>query len=296
LTLSRLIWDRESPGAVIYRQRESEVRAFIGPREPSGLEGARTNRSALVNAAFAAVFAVLAAFAAATAAGTTSPWFTAELSGIVYETTIIVAVISAFVLVAFSATHVARLEEARRAIDLRMAMIPERVHLPTGAEVTITPELVRTIPPSDDEIDELLTTLATPSANAVPQEEFGVAGTLVEVSAALTAARTRKEVLTVLLRERARVQADRARVAGTVVAPIALALLLAAMAGAMMPGVQGFAAANFQLNTGLVLFLAYGLAFLVAWSLAMLASLVGRAPESGEGVEPTTKSKPQKTH
>lgn len=246
-------------------------------------------RPTLINFAFAALFAVLATFAAATAAGTTGPWFSVEVSSLVLQTSIFTAILVAFVVVGFAATHVARLEEARRSIDLRVSMIPESIHLPTGAEVTITPDIVRTIPPSDEEVDELLTTLATPSANAFPQEEIEVAATLVEVSAALTAARTRKEVLKALLRERARIQADRARVAMTVAGPVVMALLVAAMAGAMLPGVQGFADANFRLTTGLILFLAYGLAFLVSWALAVLVVLVSRVPQSGNDRSSVTK-------
>src|SRR3989441_161867 len=128
-------------------------------------------------------------------------------------------------------------------------------------------------------------------ATAMPQGETSVAGTLVEISAALQATRTRKEVLRVLIRERVRVESDRTRVAGTVAGPIVMALLFAGMAGAMLPGVQGFAQTNFQLTTGVVLFLAYGLAFLVAWALAALVSLVRRAPEPRNGDWPEPKPK-----
>ncbi|TLZ69630.1 MAG: hypothetical protein E6K09_00080, partial [Methanobacteriota archaeon] len=181
---------------------------------------------------FAVVFGLVAVFAAATAAGTTDSWFSVEVSSLVFQTSIFAAIVTAFVLFGFAATHVARLEDARRSIDLRIATIPESIHLPTGAEVTITPDIVRTIPPSDEEVDELLTTLATPTATSMPQGEIAVAGTLVEISVALQATRTRKEVLRVLIRERIRVESDRRRVAGTVAGPIVVALLSAGMAGA----------------------------------------------------------------
>ena len=248
-------------------------------------------RPGVVNVAFAVVFGLVAVFAAATAAGTTGSWFSVEVSSLVFQTSIFAAIATAFVLFGFAATHVARLEDARRSIDLRIATIPESIHLPTGAEVTITPDIVRTIPPSDEEVDELLTTLATPTATAMPQGEISVAGTLVEISAALQATRTRKEVLRVLIRERVRVESDRTRVAGTVAGPIVMALLFAGMAGAMLPGVQGFAQTNFQLTTGIVLYLAYGLAFLVAWALAALVSLVRRTPEPRNGDWPEPKPK-----
>src|SRR3989441_11164357 len=235
-------------------------------------------RHDIVNVAFAVVFGLVAAFAAATAAGTTGPWFSVEVPRVVFQTALFAAIVTAFVLLGFAATHVARLEDARRSIDLQIAAIPESIHPPAGVEVTITPDLVRTLPPSDEEIDELLTTLATPTATAMPQGEIAVAGTLVEVSAALQATRTRKEVLRVLIRERGRVESNRTRVPGTVAGPIVMALLFAGMAGAMLPRGGRFAQTKFQLTTGGVLFLAYCRAVLVAWALAALVSLVRPAP------------------
>src|SRR2546425_1835059 len=235
-------------------------------------------RTGVVNVVFAVVFGLVAVFAAVTAAGTTGSWFSVEVSSLVFQTSIFAAIVTAFVLFGFAATHVARLEAARRSIDLRIATIPESIHLPTGAEVTITPDIVRTIPPSDEEVDELLTTLATPTANAMPQGEISVAGTLVEISAALQATRTRKEVLRVLIRERVRVESDRTRVAGTVAGPIVMALLFAGMAGALVPGGQGFARTHFQLSTGVGLDLPHRLAFLVARAPARLGALVPPPP------------------
>src|SRR2546428_5817055 len=240
-------------------------------------------RPGVVNVAFGVVFGPVAVFAAATAAGTAGSWFSVEVSSLVFQTSIFAAIATAFVLFGFAATHVARLEDARRSIDLRIATIPESIHLPTGVEVTITPDLVRTIPPSDEEVDELLTTLATPTATAMPQGEISVAGTLVEISAALQATRTRKEVLRVLIRERVRVESDRTRVAGTVAGPIVMALLFAGMAGAMLPRVQGFAQTNFQLTTGIVLYLPVGPALLVAWAPAPLVPPVPRTPAPPNG-------------
>src|SRR5207245_5557002 len=106
----------------------------------------------------------------------------------------------------------------------------------------------------------------------MPQGEIAVAGTLVEISVALQATRTRKEVLRVLIRERARVESDRRRVAGTVAGPIVVALLSAGVAGAVLPGVEGLPQTNFQLETGGGLFLPYGRGVLVAVALAAVAA------------------------
>src|SRR3989441_1709569 len=237
-------------------------------------------RPGVVNVAFAVVFGLVAVFAAATAAGTTGSWFSVEVSSLVFQTSIFAAIATAFVLFGFAATHVARLEAARRSIDLRIATIPESIHLPTGAEVTITPDIVRTIPPSDEEADERLTTLAPPTANAMHQGEISVAGTLVEISAALQATRTRKEVLGVLIRERVRVESDRTRVAGTVAGPIVMALLFAGMAGAMLPGVEGVAQRDFPVTPGVGVYLAYRLAFLVGGAPCGLGAPLPRPPQA----------------
>src|SRR3989442_2860147 len=207
-------------------------------------------RPGVVNVAFAVVCGLVAVLAAATPAGTTGSWFSVEVSSLVFQTSIFAAIATAFVLFGFAATHVARLEDARRSIDLRIATIPESIHLPTGVEVTITPDIVPPIPPTDAEVDELLSTLATPTANAMPQGEISVAGTLVEISAALQATRTRKEVLRVLIRERVRVESDRPRVAGPVAGPIVMALPFAGMAGAVQTRGAGVAQTNFQLTAG----------------------------------------------
>src|SRR5437879_12397039 len=126
-------------------------------------------RTGVVNVVFAVVFGLVAVFAAATAAGTTDSWFSVEVSSLVFQTAIFAAIVTAFVLFGFAATHVARLEDARRSVDLRIATIPGSLTLPTGAGVTITPGLVWAIPPSAEEVDGLPTPHATRTANQMPQ-------------------------------------------------------------------------------------------------------------------------------
>src|SRR2546422_5555180 len=103
-----------------------------------------------------------------------------------------------------------------------------------------------------------------------------------KVSAALTAARTRKELMKALLIERARVEAAREAAAPSIAGPIIVALLFASAAGAMLPGSDGFAASHFQLNTGLILFLGYGWMFLVLWAVLALAMLTARSSPDGQ--------------
>jgi len=235
-----------------------------------------SSRPFLVNAAFAAVFVVIGILALGTAVGTTGPWFSATLSASAYSVSLIGAIVVAAALGSIAATQIARLEDARRSIDLRISGLPEAIHLPKGLEARLTPEAIRTIPPSDEEVDELLTTLATPTPGAPLEAEIELTGTLVEVSAALAAARTRKELLKALLVERTRVEAARVGVWPSVAGPIAIALLFAFAASAMLPGSEGFAATHYQLNTGLVLFLGYGWAFLGLWTVMAFVLLSSR--------------------
>src|SRR2546426_4702847 len=127
--------------------------------------------------------------------------------------------------------------------------MPEADLLPTGEATLVTSEAIKMMPPSDEEVDDLLTALATPVPGAPPGIEIEVTGTLVEVSAALTAARARKELMKALLVERARVELARASAAPSIAGPIVVALLVAVAAGAMLPRAGAVAGCPFQLHT-----------------------------------------------
>src|SRR2546422_5982557 len=267
----------------IYRLRECAGRPFIARRKPKNVGGTVVpSRTLLIHSAFAAVFAVMAIFAIATAGGPPSAWSTPPVSSQAYAASLIGAVVVAIALATTAVGHLGRLEDARRGIALRIAGMPEADLLPLGEATLVTAEAIKMMPPSDEEVDDLLTALATPVPGAPPGMEIEVTGTLVEVSAAITAARTRKELMKALLVERARVEAAREAAAPTIAGPIIVALLFASAAGAMLPGSDGFAASHFQLNTGLILFLGYGWMFLVLWAVFALAMLTARSSPDGQ--------------
>ncbi len=247
------------------------------------------SRTLLIHSAFAAVFVVTAVFAIATASGTTSAWFSPAVSSQAYAASLIGAVVVAIALATSAVNHIGRLEDARRSIALRIAGMPEADLLPAGEATMVTAEAIKMMPPSDEEIDDLLTTLATPVPGAPPLMEIEVTGTLFEVSAALTAARTRKELMKALLVERARVEIARASAAPSVAGPIVVALLFAVAAGAMLPGSETFAVSHFQLNTGLLLFLGYGWMFLLLWAVLALSLLTSRSSFDGRNLVPAAK-------
>ena len=238
-------------------------------------------RPVLIHSAFAVVLAVIAVFAVATAGGTTVPWFSPGISSQAYAASLIGAVVVAMALATAAVSHLGRLEDARRGLALRIAAMPEADLLPADEATLVTAEAIKMMPPSDEEVDDLLTTLATPVPGAPPGMEIEITGTLVEVSAALTAARTRKELMKAFLTERARVEAARASAAPSIAGPIAVALLFACAAGAMLPGSDSFAESHFQLNTALLPFLGYGWMFLVLWAVLALSMLTARSPIDG---------------
>src|SRR3989475_3163690 len=243
----------------IYRRRECAVGPFIARRKPKNVGGTVVpSRTLLIHSAFAAVFAVMAVFAIATASGTTSAWFSPAVSSQAYAASLIGAVVVAIALATTAVSHLGRLEDARRGIALRIAGMPEADLLPAGEATLVTAEASKMMPPSDEEVDDLLTALATPVPGAPPGIEIEVTGTLVEVSAALTAARARKELMKALLVERARVELARAAAAPSIAGPIVVALLFAVAAGAVLPRGGTFAAAHFPADTALLLFLRYG--------------------------------------
>jgi hypothetical protein len=224
----------------------------------------------VLHVGFAGALAVIGMLAGTTALGTSGRWFSPEVSTAVYAASLIGATILASVLVATAAGLRARLDDSLRSLELRLASLPEAIDLPKDREAT--KEDLSAIPPSDEEVDDLLTVLQTaPPDSGIA--ELQVTGTLVEVSTALTAARTRRELLKAVVRQRTEVLAARRRIAPAIAGPIVACLAFAAIAGPMLPGVEAFASANFQLNTAAVLFLSYGWAVLVAWALAAIARL-----------------------
>jgi hypothetical protein len=57
---------------------------------------------------------------------------------------------------------------------------------------------------------------------------------------------------------------------GAVAGPMAIGAVFLGIAGAMLPGSDGFAATHYELNTAVILFLGYGWPFVVTWAAASL--------------------------
>jgi hypothetical protein len=72
-------------------------------------------------------------------------------------------------------------------------------------------------------------------------------------------------VLREVARTRAVLQGAGARIWGAIAGPIGTAVVFLGIAGAMLPGAEGFAVTHYVLNTAVILFLAYGWPFLAGW-------------------------------
>lgn len=239
----------------------------------------------IIPVAFGLALVTIGILAGVTALGTPGPWFSPEVSAQVYETSLFGTIVLAMAVAALAFSHVNRLDEVLRTLDLRLAALPEYASLPPGKEPR--PDDVRYVSPSDAEVDELLDLLLRTPPNA-GGEELDVTGSLVEVSTAVTAARTRRDLLKAILEQREALVARRRRVVPLLAGPLFGCLVFALIAGAMLPGSGGFAVRNFRLNTGLVLFLGYGWAFLLAWVVGTLGLLsrsgtADRRSESARG-------------
>lgn len=238
-------------------------------------------RPSLVAAGFAALFAVIANLSWATALTTTGAWFDVTLSLAVYAIAIVLASLLAVVLVLHASARAASLESSLRRLDRRIAL------LRAAPQERPSDTSVHRIPvPRDLEADigtELDAFAGGSSPSVVGLEKEGH-DTLVPMArtARVAASEARTEVLRLLVRERIALREARSRVWTIAAGPVLLSVVFLAIAGPMLPGAGGFAAAHYQLNTTLVLFLAYGFAPLVAWSVISLGMMGPRDRRAAE--------------
>ncbi len=237
-------------------------------------------RPTLVTLGFAALFAIIASLSWATAAATTGPWFDLTASLSVYAVAIGLASALAVVLVHHASGRAAALDSSLRRLDRRMALLRATPKKPVDAAS------VHVVPVPRDAATELGAEVdafsAEPSMGLVGLEKAGHDTLVPLVRATRPAApEARAQVLRLLTRDRIALREERAAVWTTAAGPILTSLLFLTIAGPMLPGAGGFATAHFALNTTLVLFLAYGFAPLVAWSVISLA-LMGPRERPGE--------------
>ncbi len=226
-------------------------------------------RPALLAAGFIALFAIIANLAWATAITTTGPWYDAATSTAVYALTAAVAAFLTVVLVTNASRVSASLDASLRRVDRRVAFLraksqadgPRAMPAPAGARL------------DDPDLDTLMDGLESLPSSALIRVEKAGHDTLMPLSVAASFVRggVTTDVLRQLVRERMALREAHDRVWAYAAGPIGASLLFLCIAGPMLPGAGPFATVHFVLNTTLVLFVSYGLAPLVAWTVVAMS-------------------------
>jgi len=230
----------------------------------------------ILTVSFGILFAIIANLSWLTAVGTTAPWFGTSVSLQTYGVSVVVASLVAIALVVIASNRSNRLDLRMLALDGRIALLratpvggnPSRAPADLADNFDLGPDL-------DEEVEELR------FDGVAAMIGLGKQGhdTLLELPGPRTPAadRRRTDVLRELVRERVAAREMRSSLWRMVAGPVFVATLFVAVASVMIPGAEGFAAANFHLNTALVLFLSYGIAPLVAWALIAMAAFGSEA-------------------
>lgn len=211
---------------------------------------------------FVGAFAIIGQLAWTTAADTTSPWFSPEISRQIYSTTMIGALIVVATLVALASSQVAVAGRESRALDLRLAILRAGGATGMGPGIDIDADIEETL-------DEILGGANEPPAPVVTVDREAHE-TLVTVATTEGRGMRQDVALREVARARAALQKAANRIWTGVGGPIAGAMMFLGIAGAMLPGAEGFAEAHFVMNTALILFLGYGWTLLAGWMAVAL--------------------------
>jgi hypothetical protein len=225
---------------------------------------------------FLGAFVIVAQLAWTTAEDTTGPWFSSAVSRDIYSTTMIAATLVVATLAALASVHSSAASRETRSLDLRLAILAGSGVTSTGGGIDIDRDI-------EDTLDEILGAAGGAPAPLVTLEKEAH-DTLISVTTLEAKAPRQDVVLKEVTRARAVLQKAGARIWTGVAGPLAAGIAFLGIAGAMLPGSEGFAEANFVLNTAVILFLAYGWTLLMGWAAVGLwfarASEGRAAPET----------------
>ena len=223
-------------------------------------------RSTPVAFTFAVTFFMIAILARAVSVTTTGPWFTGTLSIFFYSVSLIAGLFVAVGVTAFASHRASGLDAALSSLDLEIATNRRNTEGREGAEGGSG---------LSGGIGEVLGRLETLDATGRGgSEPSGHDSILASPTVYRTGtAEPAEELVRELTKQRNAIRTSRDRVWPTVAGPITLALLFVTIAGAMLPGAEGFAGYNYQLNTMLILMIAYSWWLLGAWLVLSLILL-----------------------
>lgn len=232
--------------------------------------GMTLHRSILISLLFVGALAVVAQLAWTTAGGTSGSWFSSEVSRDVFSTTLVAGTVLVAVLGGLASSQSAAASREARSLDLRLALV--RGGLATSAAGGI--DIDRDI---EETLDEILGGTGEGAAPVVTVDREAH-DTLVVATAESRSLR-QEVVAREISRMRAALTHASRRIWGAVAGPMSVGLLFLGIAGAMLPGSEGFLQTQYVLNTALILFLGYGWPILVGYTAVALA--LARVSEGG---------------
>lgn len=222
-------------------------------------------RSASIAFAFTVLFGLIAILARAVALTTNGPWFSPSISLQMYSVTLLGSVVVALGVVALASSRASHLDEALLSMEIRLATLSRETGVDSRSLLDSPASNSRK--PAQD-IASVLDLLDAGEDTALDADPGGH-DSLVEVHQVAPAAPTRTvtELQWDLVSQYRAVQTARERVWIAVAGPLIVSFVFLSISAAMLPGSDGFAQTNFQLNTTLILILAYGWWLLLGWSV-----------------------------
>jgi len=219
--------------------------------------------------------------ARATALATPDRWFSPAISALFYEMTLVVASILALAIAAIVMARISRFDATLRVLDLEIATLGPGVKGGIVSDDGPSPRSPQSA------VADVIRRLETVGGGTVAEERVGH-DAIIGLSSVVQrqGVEDRQALREELGRQRARISASRDRMWPGAVGPISLSLVFVAIAGTMLPGVEGFLVANFRLNTAFILLIAYSWWLLVAWSVVAIATLPTDTVEPGAAPRP----------
>ena len=237
---------------------------------------ARTIRPRALGAAFGVFFAVIALIAWNFASGLPTPWYGSELSRWIYTTNMVVAAIFLMGLGGLGLSIRKSFNRQIRELERRGPASGE------GAGNELPPPLPETASPpdrADRDIDELLQSLSEIEASTAQEAAaMEMPADVLRAEPSEASGLGTEEAAAKRLRDRHRA------LARYLIGPGVVAAAILGIGGMMLPGTDAFTQSNHQLNTALILGIAYSWGGLGAYVAATMYALV--SPRGGSASAP----------